>query len=379
MIPLGLTAAKQARLNAVCAQHHGMRVRAQILDMNESFISDVTGLLADGQINVDETADITRSLTMTLSDPTRSLSFDTDSPADAALFSDRMIRIYYGIEVDGAWIDVPAFTGPVSKLDRSGDSVSVEAQGKESLGMGASWTPGTWKKGSYKTDVIAYILKTRTGETNMSIPHSSSRLAGNYSLARESVPWSAVASIANGMGQQIFYDGAGQCRMRAYPNTPVFTFTDGATITSPLQVSYTPAACNIVWVKGGVPKGSKTAISYTAVAPSTHPLSPAKLGRHGVPRYLLQVITNDQIVSTADAKKTGDAALSTGLAEAIDASFDAVPIPFLDPGDYVTALTDEGAISFRLKTFSLPLNVTQPMTVGYLRNVAPKARRANRK
>jgi hypothetical protein len=379
VIPLGLSAAQMRAFAADLADHHQIRVRAQVQTLAGAYSADLTDRLLDGQVNVDLQAPITRSLTMTLLDEDRALPFDADSPSDSALFVDRMIRVWYGVygpalaAIGSGWVDVPVFTGPISKPDRSGDTVTVEAQGKESLAMGACWQPMTLLKGTPKTSAIHSLMVARAGETRFSLPPPGTRLPATISLGREDIVWTAATSISRSQNAQLFYDGPGTCRLRTWPAVSIYSFT-GPLVLSPLKITYGTPSCNIVWVKGGVPKGARMPISYVAVAPANHPLSPQRLGRAGVPRYLLQTIKDDSIRSVAEAKPRGDQALAVGLAQSVDATFDAMPVPHLDPGDRVYAATDEGAVTFTLSKFSLPLTAGQPMSVGYNRKVSPKPR-----
>jgi hypothetical protein len=369
VIPLGLSASTLAALNATLATHHQIKVTVQTLTLAGAFESDLSALLVDGQVNVDGNADVTRTATVTLLDPHRTLVFDSDSPADSALFLDRMLFIFYSVVVNGTWIDIPVFTGPMSKLDRSGDTVVVEAQGKEWLAMGACWRPYTLRKGMLATAAIRALLYDRAGEVDLNIPDLPTRLPRNISLSRESVPWVTARAIAHSLNRQLFYDGGGTCRLRPYPGTPLFTYT-AAMMTGPLVISYGGDTINTVWVTGATPKGSKSAVTYTAVAAPSHPLSPIRLGRFNAPRYLLSVVQDDTIRSTTDAKTIATRQLNAALLQAVSVTFDALPIPHLEPSDVVLVNAPEGSVTFSLSTYSLPLTTSAPMTVGYMRNVS---------
>lgn len=377
MIPLGLSSASLRALNAALATHHEIRVRVSILTLSGAYSADLSSALLDGQVNVDSSADVTRSASLTLLDPNRSLSIDSNSPSDSALFMDRLVRINYGVVVSGAWVDVPVFTGPITKLSRTGDTLSVEASGMESLAQTPAWHPLNLRKGTRKTDAIRLILSERAGETTFAIPTMGSRLPKPLSLGPQDIPWKVARSIATGLGCQLFYDGHGTCRLRQWPGTSVYTVQPAA-MMSPLQLAYSPATANAVQVIGATPKGAKAPITYSTVAPASHPLSPQALGRNGVPRYLPAFVQDDTIRSVAEAKVVADHQLSQGLLEAVTASLDVLPLPHLEPGDVVTAYTDEGHVTFRLSSFSLPLTTGGSMSVGYLRNVSPKRRTSHR-
>lgn len=380
MIPLGLRASELRGLNEALATHHQVRVRVFIARLDHTYAVDVSKYVIDGQVDVDASADVTRTASVKLLDVRRALPFDSDSPAETALFLDRLLRVSYDVLVGDEWVAVPVFTGPLSRLNREGDVVTVEAQGKEALAMGAIWRPLTLKKGMLKTDAIETILRNRAGETKLSIPKQAARLPKTISLHREAVAWSEARKIARGLSRQLFYDGRGTCRLRPWPGKTVYSFT-GNTVVSELNVTYTSETVNTVWVVGGVPKGQKHHVSAVAVAPAAHPLSPQRLGRNGVPRYLLpdgKQIDEDTIKTVAEAKALAHQRLNDGLLETVECSFDALPIPHLEPGDAIYVHTDDGAVRFRLTTFSLPLVVGSPMTVGYNRRVSTRHLRRHR-
>ncbi|MFE9497261.1 hypothetical protein [Streptomyces collinus] len=338
-------------------------------------MADLSSRLLEGQVNVDYTADVTRSCTLQLLDPNRTLSFETDSADEGAIYMDRMIRIIYSVKVPqmNDWVDIPVFCGPVISMDRDDSVINVEAQGKETLAKGAAWRTFTRKKNTNKGNVIKDILEDLTGENKFDFPSVTNKLSADYSLGRESIPWDAAKSIASGISRQLYYDGRGYAKMRSLPGTPVFTFKDGdgGTVTSVPQISYDSSEMkNIILVKGGVPKGSKTAISVYVAADKSHPLSPYKLGRNGVPRYLLEVIEDDSIRSKTEAEEKAGNTLNDRLLQTVDVSFDAMPIPHLEPGDMVRIQTDEYATTFRLYTFSIPLVVGNSMSVGYHKDMS---------
>lgn len=383
MIPLGLSSAEQAKFHAKLKDSHSIHVTVQVLSLEGSRLEDISDMLLDGQVDIDADADVTRSCSLTILDPRRSTSFDSDSPATGALFLDRMVRIVYSVNVPTiGWVDAPIFTGPVVKLDRTDDILNIEAQGKEVLAMGAVWSPMTFKKGANRAEVIETILRRRAGETKFSFPEFPHRLPRDLSVGRQSVPWLVAKMVARSMDKQLFYDGRGTARLRRLPGNPSFDFrsgTDGALVTQP-QVAYgSDNVKNLVWVKGGVPRGEKKAIQTWLAAPRSHPLSPVRLGRNGVPRYLLETVENTNIRSLAEAKQVAKTRLGVLLAQHVDVTFDCLPIPHVEPMDMYRLATPEFAMSFRMRQASIPLTTGSAMSMGYLRRVALKRRGATRR
>lgn len=400
MYPLGLNGSARSAYLACLASSHGMRVRVSLLNLAETEIADLTDYLYDGQVNVDTTGETDRSLTLSLFDPRARLSFDPDSPADSALFMNRMIRVTYGVYVDTTvgWVDVPVFTGPITKLDRPADElVGVECQGKETIARRAAWHTLTLKKGHRKVSAIRTVLHDRAGESSFDLPDLDSRLGRTISVGRTASPWRVATKIAESMGKVLYYDGDGVCRLRE-PSPAVFTFKpgDGGTILTPVQVSYDlEGFANIVRVNGGEPRGKKPhtprphdgdarvahvpGVQWTEMLDAGHPLSAARLGRVGsAGGFILKVVDNDKIRSTRLARIVANRELDRAVLAATNVSFEAVPLPMLEPGDLIAAKTDDGTVRARLDQFSLPLKVGSNMTVGFLKNVSTATRRHRR-
>lgn len=382
MLTGGRTAAEQRSLRATLAQTHRSRTLVRVEALDGTPGADLTAYFDDGQVDLDNSAAVTRTATLTLIDPNRSLPFDSDAPSDTALFMDRMLRVSSSTLVGDEWMTLPVFTGPVTKLDRDGDTVIAECQGKEVLSMGSAWAPMTLSKGMKKTDAIRRILTERGGETFFDIPDHAARLPKHITLGREAVPWLVARRIARSMSLQLFYDGAGRCVLRKVPGVVGFAFSTERHVTSDPQVSWSSDnVVNAVYVLGGIPKGSKTHVHAPAVAPRNHPLSPWRLGRDDAPRYLTpngQVVRDDLLKTVAECQARADRIVHDGLLMGVDVSFDSVPVPFLDPSDLCRV--DE--VTFRLGKYSLPLSMAsgQAMSVGYHKRVTrPRPKRKNRR
>lgn len=388
MIPLGYTAAELQLISKRLTLNHAVKVNLFLMDLNHVHLGGLGHTLIDGQVNFDANADITRSLTLSLVDPERTLSFESDSPADGALYVDRMLRVIYTIGVPTlGWVDIPVFTGPVAKMDRSADVVNIECQGKEALAMGAAWKPMTFKRGQFKHAVIEEILRERCGETRFSFPTRSERLAHDLSIGRMTIPWTFCKHLAHTMDEQLFYDGRGVCRLRKIPGTPSYIFrtgNNGSVLSTPTVAYTTDDLRNTVWVKGGVPKGQKKAISKFVVADKSNPLSPVKMGRKKsdgtvVPRHLVEIVEANNVRSEKEALQLGKRKLARLLMQQVNVTMDVAPNPLLEEMDASRLSTDDFEQPFRIVQTALPLVAGQSQSVGYLKRVSVKARRSRRR
>ncbi|WP_036959390.1 hypothetical protein [Promicromonospora kroppenstedtii] len=355
-------------------------------------MSSVSHTLLDGQVNVDADAEVTRSAPLTFLDPSHSLNFDTDSPDDGAIYADRMIRVRYGVHVEelDRYVFATVFTGPVTGLSREGVTVTVEAQGKEALALGAVWTPITLRKGMTVVGAIRVLMSSRAGETRFSIPDFRNSygkrltLPKARSLDRFAQVWSAARSLSRSIDKQLFYNGAGILVMRNHSRAVKYVFKPGTggSIVSEVAINYQMADVkNTISVKGQPPNGKMGAVSATVVAPRSHPLSPFRMGREGAPRYLVERVENASIRSHAAAKEYAERLLESRIREAVEVSFDALPVPHLDPDDMVSVQTPDFTLKFRLRKFAIPLapNGAPPMPVGYLKRLTPSKKTIRRR
>lgn len=400
MFKLGLRRHELRTYHHELTQHHSIRVRVHVLNLAHERLANLSDELLDGQVNIDADGEVTRSATLTYLDRRRTYDFSSDSPANGAVYADRMLRITYGVKVPALeeWVDFPIFTGPVVQLSRAGDEVTIECQGKELLALGQAWEPMTLKKGRPKVDAIRQIMRERGGEDHFDFPDLDARLPKAVTLGRQSQPWLVAQKIAESLNRQLYYDGRGVLRLRQHPENPVYTFRDGRlggeVMTAP-QVSFsTENVRNAVWVKGGKPKSKRKddatpqdgdekdkerGVRHFETAPRSHPLSPWRLGRDNAPRFLLEVIENQHVRSEKEARQLAQRVLRHRLRQLVDVSFDALPVPHLEPGDEVRIDTDAFAMDFPLRQASIPLKHDQLMSVGYHRQVSVARRRRHKK
>lgn len=374
MIQLGLTNADHRALLATLASSHSVNIRISITDLVGNRISEISDRLLTGQVDVDADAAVTRTCLLTLLDPARSLSFDSNSPEDGALWHDRMIKVSY--EVHGPllvnWIAIPVFHGFITKMSRDDAVVSVEAQGKELFGIDTSvWVPHTYKKGSIRTAIVRDLGATYMGETKFTLPATSGRTPYDFSLGKETHPWDVAKQLSRTENCDLFYDGRGVMVMRKRTTSNAFTFStgNGGMVESSPKVAFASDNLkNLIWVKGAIPRAGRAPIEAIAVAPNNHPMSPRRLGRNGVQRFMLETITDDSIRTLAEAHELANTTLAQRLLQGVDVTFDALVMPLLEEYDVVTIATDDFSTAFQIRKFSIPLVVGGTMPIGYHRN-----------
>jgi hypothetical protein len=379
MIPLGLTATQQSQLFTLLRKPHSITQTIRLMDTSHNYISDLSRHFIDGNVSVDGSASTSdRGLDLTLLDPLRAIHLDADSPSPSAVFVTNMLSVVTTVaSPDGSqWFNIPVFTGPIDDVQRNGVMLGIKCLGKEVLSSDDMWVGRTWPKNTLKTSIITQLLQA-AGETKFSFTPSNARTTAVTSIKKDQKPWIVAKQIAASMGMQLFYDGRGVCRMRPWPNSPALTCDDSVLKTQP-QIGYDlKSASNAVEVIGGVPKGSKKPVHYSVVAPDSHPLSPKRVGRNGVPRYLNPIRVNDtNIRTTAKAKALAESLLSSALLESIDTTFDILPWPLLEPMDVVYLNYNRYAVATRANKFTIPLKNNGSTNIGYIRRIKTVGRPA---
>lgn len=386
----GWTVAQKKAFESLLTKSHRVEIRTLILDMNQQFVSEITSRVIDGQVTVDSGAEVTRSLSMEVLDPTRSLHLDSNSPDSGAMFANRMLSVFYSvIPPDGsARYTVPVFTGPITSLQRNEELVSISALGKESL-CPRAWGERTYKAGSRVTDILYSVLRDVMGENKISMHHVPNKIPRNIAVGGDISPWETARSLARSIGKHLYYDGGGYARIRSMPATSSWAFRTGygGSITTEPRIGFDIEGCvNAVEVLGKKPdppkKGQKAAQRprWVAIAPASHPMSPRSLGGSGAsgqrrPRYLPEVIQDETIGTSSEAKRVAEARLAAGLLETVKVEFDSLPIPHLEEMDVASISTEKFAGAFRVGSFAIPLSVEEQMSVGYARRVTVRVPR----
>jgi hypothetical protein len=330
-----------------------MRIRASLLDLEGDTLRPLR--VTDGQVNGDAGGV-----------PTRTASVDMlDAPE---VGPNRMVRVEYGVLTAAGWVDLPLITGvvPPNGAERQGRVTSVTLHGKESLAFAPVLRPVTVPGRMHADKAIRVLLGEHSGETRFDLGDMP-RLGRDVTVERGESLWSGVQTIARRVGRQVFYDGRGVCVGRRPPGNRSVTFRDGnrgSVLSVPARSMSGEDVINVVDVTGGTPKGAKKPIRVPAlVAPSSHPLSPRKLGRNGVPRSLPLAIEDDSIRSTAEARERQRAELRDGLRRGLEVAVDVVPDPRVEELDLVGVQFDFWSVSVRLRRWSIGLR-PGPMSIG---------------
>lgn len=376
MLWTGLTASQYRVYMRTLATGYVMKTTVQLLTPEHEVVRTVSHVLMDGQVDVilpkSENGDIpvSRICTLQFLDPDQTLALDSASPTDGAYFMDRMVRVVVSVLCPFGWVDVPVFTGPIVDVDRDGDLVDVECQGKEWYAKQSAWSVFTVK--GRRDDVMRSLLY-RVGESARYMDLPDSKAIAKVAVGRESQLWTHVWRINSAMNRILFYDARGVCQSRPKPTKTAVVLRegDGEFIHRPTQVNYsTENLVTDVRVQGSRPKKGKPIPVATASAPANHPLA---LQRRGKRIRKGMFLSNPDAKSTAACRAIAVAELEDGLMQHVEATVDIKPIYHLEPWDIVQIATKRLSVRTRPRSFTIPLvqraGQGTPMTVGYTQNV----------
>lgn len=347
----------------------------KLLDLSHRLISSVTPVALDGQVNFTDGDTVSRTLQMGFLDPDRALVLDGNAPSEGVAGLNRLIQVTMHVYVTelGRWVGCDVFTGRPSQVDRDGDTVTVEAQGKEILHLRAT-AEYTIPKGTYRAAAIRKIL-TNAGETRFRFPPNAT--GGKLPKAlhvggREEIrqPWQVARRLARLMpgDYQLDYDGSGYAWLRKLTAARAHTLVEqgpGANLTGRVKTTTDMKTLrNRVIVTGKRESGAAFSVD-PIVAPASHPYSAQSLKIGSTPWYSTAFHDTSDLESKAELRAFGNARLKEHLAQSVNVQGTAVPVWHLDPGDTIGLESTTASFDFRWTEGSVPLGVGGDMTVGY--------------
>lgn len=393
MMPLGLTPTRHKAYLERLLSPHDYRLELDVLRLDEkTTVSRLTGDFLDGQVNLQRPAGgVARTATFTLHDPAHAIHLDPESPVQGAIFFDRMVRVRHIVEMPWGPVTAIPFVGPMTKLGREADTISIECQDKAILAMEGR-PPITRKKGHNAVDAITDFLRA-TGERKFRIllPDSMKgrRLKRPYSCGWSKSPWRAVQAIAENElgGAQAIYSCDGFFLLRRDPNSGAAVTLGEDDLTSSIKIDYDASSVrNHVRVTGSIPAKQTPdpndkkpqRFTETATARKGHPMAPSKLGRNGASRYLPLLVDDDGIRKHETAKRRAEQLLDKNLPLRVTTSWSTVPVFHLDTGDQVLLKSDRGDMRTPLLEASIPLGLGGDASMNHLRKVSRPQRTGTR-
>jgi len=370
------------------AQSHMVQTRVSVLNKNEKEIAELTTdsrtFVLGGEVQIDQTADVSRSLSLELLDPHGLAAFDPNTPSSTSLFMDRFLKVYREDYIDSLdqWVSAPIFHGPITKIEQDGVNISVEAMGKEHLLQEPHlyWRTRTFRKGTRLTKVIRTLLEDK-GEAFIDLPNRDDTLKKPITVIGTDVPWKVIVRLAGMLNCFAFYDGDGVFRLRPKAKNPSYTFTDGedgVLLTTPRQPFDFTGVRNLIQVKGPKPdqKDAKRLVVTKKLNPEAG-LSAQSLSRNGKPRYMVTVVEVDPLKERKKGTRMATDLLAGTSRLGTEMEFESLVIPVLDEGDICRVNSEDLNTNFGLKKMTVPVGAADSMSIGF--NKKTRVRRIRRR
>lgn len=351
------------------------RVEIHLMDLNHQHIANIKPIGLDGQVNIDYSAEVDRTLQLGLLDPDHALHVDSAAPTDGAIGLNRLVQIRQGLDVKalGRTVWVESFTGRPSTIKRDGDTITLEAQGKECLHL-RGVPHGTIPKGAYVVDVIRNGLLA-AGETHISIPSRSVVVAkvpvktpiGGTDENLQ--PWKVWKRLAAAAGCQLYVNGAGFFCLRWVPKT---SWTPVHTLTTDNIMGRVGVTTDLSTIKNRIQVIPKKGIAHGVAVPEvSHPHSGWNLRIGGKSWYNTEYVENTAIASKAAASAYAKRLLDDRLVEQIQVELSCRPWWHGNPRDIVSVKHPDGTFVFGYSTASIPImsGAGGEMSMGQLRRV----------
>lgn len=383
--PKGATAAELAvAMAAGCA----VTPKITLLNTSGKQVGDLSDrvLVESGQVSWLE-GDVTRALTLDLIDPTHSLNLDSESPADGAIYADRMIRatqVFTSPLLPSGSCSVDVFTGPIVKYARKGAEVSLEMHGKESRAR-TDVRGKTIKKGRNIVDAIEDIMRDRCGERSFAFPKGvrrELRAPVHVGRADRQQPWEVCQRLAASINHQLFYDGSGTLVLRRIPSDPVVTLTPVASEPAEVTHDWTQVYNRVVvtWSRRRRTRNNRddqnregrerrdnkvsTAIDLDDLY-RNHPFGPKRMAANGTAWTRTLRVDGTKVHTARDAREMAERRLRAVATQMLDVKMAAIPAWHLDPRDPL--VTPDG-LQFVMREAQSPL-MGGPMTFGTVESV----------
>lgn len=371
MQPLGLKSDEMGEYYARLFGSHDFRIDVDVLDLNENPVGSC--VLLDGQVNLqDATNLVRRTASLTVSDIDGALDFTEGSKwSGSTIWVDRLVRVQHTIHVPalGRDVTVTPFIGPPSTITRNGPEVDVELQDKTALAIRGA-APYTAPRGMNAAKAIQAMLATTTGEFRFRLGTHARRLSKAYSAGwtDDASPWIVAARIAHDeLGMQLIMSCDGYVTLRTRPTSHGIVVPHVTALPSD-TVDFTTLSN---WVRVTGKQSSKTKGSVTT---TTQPvatavvkqgaLSPARLVRQGVPRYLPLIVDASSYTKTSQVEARAAEELDNASRLQGQPAFTCVPFFHGDADDLALFRVPGNDVTARLVTTSIPLGVSGEMSVG---------------
>ncbi len=349
------------------------------------FIGSITGYVTDGSVTEEKQADIRRSFSATIVDPTLDLVpvaiDDTLTPYanEVRVFSgitgfDLLLLGTFRLTQNDVSEDSGAVTMSLAGKDRSWDIASntffTDGYYAVPGGLAFGGAIQSFLNGRFSLPFplpvtpADFDLVPQQQSVNGVAPPSVTPAIGPFLIHQGEDPWRFARDMAATVGCDLYFTRDGTLTLVTEPDPttaiPVASFTEGqtATFTSLKRGLTVEETFNMVQVTG---IGSNlTGDAPTFTSQDNDQNSPTRVG--GPFGSRLKQITNNMVVDAIAAKSSADAYLKKHLGIQENVSFPTMHQPHLDVDDAVTVTRARLGVTgvYLIDSITHPLNATEP-------------------
>ena len=353
-----------------------VRTDFHVMTLDHKFISTISPLALDGQVDMDATAETVWALNATFLDPEHILGFDGHGPTDGMGRLNRLIQarcsLYVpGLAGGGGWVSQPVFTGQPISPTRDGHTIALRAYDISRRHLNSPM-PYTIRKGTPIVAAIRQIL-ARNGQVFFQFPpdnYVKARLPKNTPVGggnEDLKPWRAATRLARKHGFDLFPGRQGAAVLRRRPTQgPIITLREvgdgamllGSPISSLAEGDIDPINRAHLLSKHTVGKkkaAKRISLRHFENLPRQHAQSAVTLRSGGVNWVNGVWVVEDGITTQKAVNARTKRILANRTTTTVSVQAQCVPFFHGDPNDMVRIESDTYTGNFPLKQYSLPL------------------------
>lgn len=212
----------------MAASERNYRFKAQLFDKNFDPVAISVTLNENDSsgVTIDLQGEPMGEAVFALLDPNHKLPSHRDP-----IWLSRNVKLTVEELVDGEWIEVPLFFGPVQTVERDGHNLYLVCNTKEVQHL----DPHVFERSAYarkhtKIHVAIRHFMSQRGETRMQLDGVGQRLPETVAGLLGVEPWKIVRKLARAADRFLYYRGDGTLRLKPWPDSVAFRLAIGETL-----------------------------------------------------------------------------------------------------------------------------------------------------
>lgn len=318
--------------------------------------------LSDGSIEMDATADIRASGSLTLAEPWPTANNRTLAPYGAEVFCAR------GVDFGGGgilWAPLGYYrVNAVDQNDAAKGPLGIDLEDRMSTIIDSRFlSPRQWLQGTAVGDIVDEVVQEIYPDAVIVFDDDSNLSQLGRSLIVVESRYEVLLTLAEGLGKVVYWDGEGRLVFETIPDesTPVWTINAGArgTMVRSNRSLSREGVYNAMVVTG---EGADELAPVRAVATDAQESSPTFFGGPfgRVPRFY----SSSFITTQAQAANAAVNLLRQSLGAPYDVGLTSIPNPALKPFDPIRVIYNDGTREMHVvERVTIPLDVDTGMSI----------------